>query len=217
MITSTNPLTLTLWRDHEEELLQTPGIAMGSRPVGAADPADLAAELYRDGARRVTLNEPVDLSDSRGPATVVARLLLLSQLTSWGMVVDWEVRLEADLEAWSLLSHLYPPRTVSGATSAEHIRDRWRHGFYLCKCVWRQGPGFVEVRDRRAGSLARFVIDEPDYLRAIERLSAGCPADEVPAPVLDDLVREGLAGRVGDLAWWIPYRVRRWPPSALVV
>jgi hypothetical protein len=165
----------------------------------------------------VALDGPIDLSGNPGTATVVARLLLLGQLTSWALVVDWEVRLGADPESWRLLSHLYPPRVVLDAVDADHVRDRWRQGFYLCKCIWRQGPGFVEVRDRRAGSLARFIIDEPDYLRAMERLSAGCRADEVPAAVLADLVSEGLAGRVGDLAWWIPYRVRRWPSAALVV
>lgn len=217
MMTGGDPVTLTLWRDHDEALVRMPAIAMGSRQVDPRDPADLAAALYREGVRRVALDEPVDLSGGRPPAVVMTRFLLLCQLTSWGLVVDWEVRLGADPEAWRLLSHLYPPRAVLDAADGEHLRDQWRRGFYLCKCVWRQGPGFVEVRDRRAGSLARFIIDEPEYLQAIDRLSAGCRVGEVPEAVLDDLVGEGLAGRVGDLAWWVPYRVRRWPPSALVV
>ena len=216
-MSGTDPLTLTLWRHHDEDLLGLPAISMGSRRVGTDEPADLAATLYREGARRVALDVPVDLSGNPGTASVVARLLLLGQLTSWALVVDWEVRLGADPQSWRLLSHLYPPRAVWDTTGTAGVREQWREGFYLCKCVWRQGPGFIEVRDRRTDSLARFVIDEPDYLRTIERLSKGCRADEVPAAVLDDLVSEGLAGRVGDLAWWIPYRVRRWPSASLVV
>jgi hypothetical protein len=217
VITDTEPLRLTLWRDHDEELVRMPAISMGSRPAGTGDPAELAASLYRDGVRRVALDGPVDLSGGQPPATVVARLLLLAQLTSWALVVDWELRLGADPDGWRLLNHLYPPRVVRGVETAAQVRDDWRQGFYLCRCVWRQGPGFVQVRDRRAGSLARFVIDEPDYLEAIDRLSAGCPTGQVPPEVLDDLVGEGLAGRVGDLAWWMPYRVRRWPSTALAV
>jgi hypothetical protein len=217
VITDSVPLRLTLWRDHDEELLRIPAISMGSRPVGTGDPAELAAALYRDGVRRVALEGPVDLSGGQPPATVVARLLLVAALTSWALVVDWELRLGGDPAGWRLLNHLYPPRVVAGADTTTQIRDDWREGFCLCRCVWRQGPGFVEVRDRRAGSLARFVIDEPDYLQAIDRLSAGCPAAQVSPGVLEDLVNEGLAGRIGDLAWWMPYRVRRWPPAALVV
>jgi hypothetical protein len=217
VVTGTDLLTLTLWRDHDEELLRMPAISIGRRPVGTDDPAELAAALYREGARRVALDGPIDLAGGQRPATAVAWLLLVSQLTSQGLVVDWDVRLDADPQRWRLLSHLYPPRAVLGPAGAEQITEQWRREFYLCKCVWRQGPGFVEVRDRRAGSLARFIIDEHDYLQAIGRLSAGCPADEVPAAVLAHLAEEGLVGQIGDLAWWIPYRVRRWPSPGMVV
>jgi hypothetical protein len=213
----TDTMTLTMWRDHDEELIRLPSMSASSRRVGGGDPAELAAGLYRDGIRRVALDAPVDLSGGTAAGSVVSRLLLLGHLTSWGMVVDWDVRLGADAEVWQLLNHLYPPRAVLDAAGADGIRDRWRENFYLCKCAWRQGPGFVEVRDRRAGSLFRFVIDEPDYLEAIERLSVGCRIGDVPAAVLDDFASEGLAGKAGDFAWWIPYRVRRWPSPALVV
>jgi len=43
------------------------------------------------------------------------------------------------------------------------------------------------------------------------------PTAAVPAHVLEAFLAEGLAGQAGDLAWWIPYRVRRWPWPALMV
>ncbi|MEO3798289.1 DUF5825 family protein [Nonomuraea sp. B10E15] len=216
-MTAPGSLTLTLWHHHDQELLRLPAVAMGSRRVGAGDPpAELAATLYHQGVRRVALDRPVDLTDRQGAATVVGWLLLLTELTSWALVVDWDVRLGPALENWRLLSHLYPPRAVLDSAGGD-VGDDWREEFYLGKCMWRQGPGFVEVRDRRPGSLARYVIDDVDYLRAVDRLSSSCRADQVPAAVLDDLVSEGLVGQVGDIAWWMPYRVRRWPWGGMVI
>jgi len=46
---------------------------------------------------------------------------------------------------------------------------------------------------------------------AIDELLAGAPADDIPASLLRDLTDAGLVGRVGRSAWWLPYRVQRWP------
>jgi hypothetical protein len=208
-------LTLRLWRDHDEELVRLPAVSLGSRQVDLASPDEAAVALYRDGVRRVAVDAPVDLTGP--PRAAVDRLLLVGQLTSWAIVVDWQLRPADAGSHWPSLSHLYPPTAILGTDDADDIRERWRRRFYVCRCIWRQGPGFIEVRDRRAESLTRFVIDEPDYLRAVERLSAGCRADEIPAAVLADLAGEDLIGRAGDLVWWLPYRVRRWPSAALLV
>jgi hypothetical protein len=192
-------------------------MSLGTRRVDSAAPGDLATALYRDGARRVAIDCPVDSTGGTDARTAVSQLLLLNELTSWGIVVDWSIVVDGTSDAWRLISHLYPPSEVLGHSDGALVRAEWREGFYVCKCVWRQGPGFVEVRDRRAGSLSRFVIDDPDYQAVIARLVPGCGVDEVPAAVLDDLVGEALAGRVGERAWWIPYRLRRWPSPALTV
>jgi hypothetical protein len=145
-------------------------------------------------------------------------MLLLAELTSWGIAVDWEVRLGSDPEIWRSFNHLYPPRAVLDVADDSEIREQWATTFYLCKCIYRQGPGFVQVRDRRTGgSLYRFTLHDPAYLDAVEKLAAGCPVEDVPAPVLDALVNESLAGRAGQLAWWLPYRVRRWPWPSFAV
>ncbi len=209
-------LSLTLWRDPDEELLELPGIRIGTRPA-EGDPAELASQFYDEGVRRVALSQPVELGGGMDKRTLVWSMILLRELTSWGIVVDWRLRPGEHSEVWQRLNHLYPPAELVDQPDAPAILAEWRETFYLCKCMFRRGPGFVEVRDRRAGDLSRFVIDDPDYLAVIDKLIPGVAAAEVPESILREFVDEGLAGLAGDLAWWLPYRVRRWPWPSMIV
>jgi hypothetical protein len=210
------PLTLLLWRDHDVDVLAEPGMAVGEMPA-TGDPIGLAADLYRQGVRRVGLSRPVDLTHGMDHRTLVWAMILLRELASWSVAADWQLRLGAHIDIWQRLNYLHPPTDLLDEPEADEILRTWRETFYLCKCVYRQGPGFVEVRDRRNGSLSRFVVDDPAYLAAIDTLLGGAPADELPAEVIDVFVDEGLAGQAGDLAWWLPYRVRRWPWPSMIV
>ncbi|WP_373283796.1 DUF5825 family protein [Nocardia tenerifensis] len=59
------------------------------------------------------------------------------------------------------LSHLHlPDRSEQPADSAE--LDAWWEAFYIGRCCWRQGPGFIQVRDRRRGPLAKYTITGHD-------------------------------------------------------
>jgi hypothetical protein len=210
-------LTLTRWRDSDEDALAVPGIALGPLRAGG-DPAAAAADWYEAGVRRVALDRPVDLADATDPAALVWTMVLLRELTSWSVAVDWELVLGPDTqELWRRLNHLTPPAALPGHQDADTALAQWRETFYLCKCAYRRGPGFVEVRDRRDGPLSRFVIDDPAYLSTMDALLPGARAADLPADILDAFVSEGLAGQAGDLAWWLPYRVRRWPWPSMIV
>lgn len=209
-------LVLTTWRDHDDAVLDVPGIRLGTEPLGPDVTADVA-RLFAAGARRVALDRPVDLSGAMPPETIVRAMVLLRELTSWGMVADWELAVGPHTDVWQRLNHLHPPRTLLDHPEAEEVLTEWRDTFYLCKCVYRHGPGFVQVRDRRTGQLARFTIDDPVWVAAIEPLLAGTRAADIPVEVLGGFVEEGLAGRAGELAWWLPYRVRRWPWPSMIV
>jgi hypothetical protein len=214
-------IALTLWRDHDHDVLDLPGIAMGVRvPAAGPDEPDTAAVvsgLYHDGVRRVAFHQPITLVPGADPATIMRAMVLVRELTSWGIVVDWELCVGDNPDVWLRLNHLYPPTAIPDHPEQAAVLAEWRDTFYLCKCVHRKGPGFVQVRDRRAGDLARFTIDDPGYLAALDTLLDGAPAADVPPEILRAFVDEGLAGVAGDLAWWIPYRVRRWPWPSLVV
>ena len=216
-------ISVTAWRDLDDEARTLPGMALGTidLPAATGGTGETCDGLWRMGARRVALHEPVDLS-ADGPAAArraVDLLCLVRELTARAVQVDWDLRLPADggAEQWKLLSHLHPPRRIDGAPDADAALYAWRTHHYLCKFVWRQGPGFVQIRDRRWGELRRFTTDEPAYHAAIAALDPGTGHHEIPPPVLADLTGEHLVLRVGDLAWWLPYRVNRWLQEAMAI
>ena len=218
-------ITLGLWRhcDPPQAIPHVPDIFwQGTSTLEASDdPEQFAAALYGDGIRRVQLEGLVDLSGAAAEADVIPRLALLAALTSWGMAVEWDVRFGADSGVWVSFSHFVPPARLEFAgldsSAAEQPLASWREQFYLGKCLYRHGPGFVQVRDRRDATLHRFTIDEPDFLAAVERLSTGCPARDVDPDILDAFVAEALVALIGQNAWWMPYRVRRWPWPSFAV
>lgn len=212
-MTSHGTVTLSLWRDYKDEARRLPGMHLGTVAVTGDGPGS-AREFYRSGVRRAELVTVADLSSDAEPASVVRILDLVRELTAWGIVVDWRVRLIDAPACWPMLAHLYPPREVDGLVGADRLRSDWADGFFLGKCQYRKGPGFLEIRDHRAGVLNRIIIDEPDYIAAVDAIRDTAEARGVPAAVMADLVAESLVLRVGDLHWWAPYRPRRWaqPP-----
>ncbi|NEA64027.1 DUF5825 family protein [Streptomyces sp. SID12488] len=208
--------TVTAWRDHDEAANELAGMRLGSQDVDGSG-GDAARRLFDAGARRVVLPRPVDLTDETDAAWAVRALSFVGDLTSLAIAVDWQVRPAAGPDAWIPLSHLHPPTAVLGVPDPDGTLRRWRDGYYICKCIYRQGPGFIQVRDRRRGELRRFTIDEPEYRAAIELLADGAPVDAVPTAIVDDFLQEELAARLGEFLWWMPYHVRRWPQAARVI
>jgi len=196
---------VVLWRDYSR-----PETLLGNRSVHSSA---VAAEFYAEGARSAELPDLVDLAG--GPDAVTVRALaLVREMTAWGIAVQWRVRLPDNAEMWPALSHLHPPAEV---VDHAEIRDQWRATYHFCKCVDRHGPGFVEIRDFRSGRLRKIVIGDPRYREAIEDLRDGRPLADLPAGIARELAAAGLVGVVGDSAWWLPYRVRRWPLASDII
>ncbi|MEV5428041.1 DUF5825 family protein [Streptomyces sp. NPDC052701] len=221
MSTTLSPPAVLAWRDYDPAACELPGMFLGE--LALSGPLEGESErLWRLGARRVRLPGTVDLAGGTGPgraAGVVAALSLVRDLTARAVLVEWDLRLDpaAAADDWQVLSHLQPPRRVEGLAGSGEALRAWRRGHYLCKCLWRKGPGFVQIRDRRWGELRRFTADEPEYERTIERLAYGAPADSVPAAVLEDFRGEKLVLDVGPLAWWVPYRISRWLQESMTI
>ncbi|QUI29677.1 hypothetical protein H9W91_01440 [Streptomyces alfalfae] len=209
--------TLLAWRDYDPAACALPGMSLGEVPL--TGPArGQAARLWDLGARRVRLPAPVDLTASADPGAVLYGLSLVRDLTARAVMVEWELRLAPGAgESWRALSHLQPPAALQGPADAEESLRTWRRGHYLCKCLWRKGPGFIQIRDRRWGELRRFTADEPEYEEAIGLLDHGAPADTVPRAVLDDFRGEQLILELGPYAWWLPYRVSRWLQQSIAI
>jgi hypothetical protein len=202
-----------LWRDYDPVVRYRPGMRLGTRTLAGAW-RQSATELYEAGARCVRIAEPVTIC---GNVSVQSgrTLVLIRELTSHGFAVEWRAVCRDGCVALRRLNHLYPPIEVAGAPE-EATRD-WRATFFPCKCVCRRGPGFIEVRDRRLGSLEMFTIDDPRHIAAIEAISEGVAADEVPPDVRCDLAEADLLAEHAGYLWWLPMRVRRWPFPSMAV
>ncbi|MCS0605373.1 DUF5825 family protein [Streptomyces sp. LP11] len=219
MAPSTPPPAVLAWRDHDTEARSLPGMSLGRIPLGTE--AATAERLWAMGTRRAELEGPVDLV-APGPEAARAaldRLRLIRDLTARAVQVDWDLRLPEDHadQVWKVLSHLQPPRDLTGPSDPATALHAWRTRHYLCKLVWRQGPGFLQIRDRRWGDLRRFTADDPRYPDAVTRLGQGCHHTDVPADILAELTEEHLVLRVDTLAWWLPYRVTRWLQEAMAI
>ncbi|MEV0326829.1 DUF5825 family protein [Micromonospora echinospora] len=93
--------------------------------------------------------------------------------------------------------------------------------FRLGLCYYRQGPGFLGVRDvRDPAESAVYVLDEPPLREAFLRCLTPQRLDDWPAQgqaAAEELIAEGLLLRRGGLAVTLPYRMRVWPVPATAV
>ncbi|MFF7475033.1 DUF5825 family protein [Streptomyces sp. NPDC008092] len=194
-----------------EDLLTAVAAARPQGPVG-----DRVHDLYGSGVRCVALDEPVSLR-SPGPRDLRA-LDFVRIATARGLLVRWHLRAgRRALPALTAhdLSHLQPPLSLDGPRSAERLAQ-WNSRFYIGRCVWRRGPGFVQVRDRRDGVLQRYDLIRPEYAEAVPLLEKQQP-EAVDPEVLAALRAERLLLTFGGQDWWAPYLMDRWPVPSMVL
>jgi hypothetical protein len=203
--------TVEMWRDPAARDL--PGSALG----GMALPLPLTTtvpELYRSGKRCFRLGEPVRLC-ADAPPGAVEMLVLVRELTALGAAVAWTASCDDDCVSDRKFFHLFPPAAVQGARNSVAIQ--WRERYLPCMCVFRRGPGFAEVRDRRRGTLEILTLDDPGTFPVIGKMLDGVAVSEVPDQDRETLRQAGLIAEQGGLAWWLPARIHRWPNPAMVV
>lgn len=209
--------SISAWREYDETvaaLRDSMSLGNWALTPGTRVSAD---DLFAAGARRVTFHEVVD-TDNADAAATVRVLTLIRDLTACGIVVGWELR-SAVGQDWRELSHLYPPASVivDGGPDGADPQAEWARGYLMTKCVARRGPGLLQVRDRRFGNLRKITIVRPDYLAAIAALEYGAPAGYVSVGILRELRAQRLVGMAGDIAWWLPYRLRRYAFAPRVI
>lgn len=116
----------------------------------------------------------------------------------------------------TLLWHLPPPSRGAGAAAG-----RWREAFRPALCYYRNGPGFIQVKDvRDPRCAARVILDHPAHLEAFRScLAPARISDLTPAvkTVVDQLAAERLILVLGGYATTLPPRLRRWPVPAHLV
>lgn len=207
------PVVAELWREHDQDIRHAPGMYLGVRKLVPG--VGVAQRLYGDGARCVDLPELVDLADIGQLSGAISAISLIRDFTSLGIKVRWRARLYTE-GSWQWLSHLWPPEELLGIND-RGAASEWLRTHYVGKCFFRRGPGFIQVRDRRHGHLARFTIDEHDYIESIPRLLYGGSTNSIAPHVLASYGNEHLVLHLRDRAVWLPYQVRRWPRPSIVV
>lgn len=204
------------WRDYTDEAVRGGWSEICREFLRPEEVPMQARALYERGARRVKLERPVDLSCTDGADLACTQLEFVRELTGLGVVVDWELALGGGEATVFELCHLFPPNRIwdGGSKTGDELAD-WCKEFYFGKCMYRHGPGFIQVRDRRRQKLELFTIEDPAYLSVIKKLGSGCPRAGLPNDVIDSLEAEHLACVIGDWRWWAPFRCRRWPVPAM--
>jgi hypothetical protein len=208
--------TIRLRRDYARVTLDLPTMGMGTMPT-APDGCWGVEELFDRGVRHVEIDEIVDFTEPEAGRSAATALVFIRDLTALGLVVSWRVRLPDGMHVPVLLGHLYPPAQVLGPAYGDEIAQMWDRKFYLGRCFWRQGPGFIEVRDRRSARQMRITIEDPNRLEAIGDMTQPVLAATITPSILDEFTHTGLVHRLGDWVWWTPYRIRRWPSPPLAV
>ncbi|MFD3536868.1 RiPP maturation radical SAM C-methyltransferase [Streptomyces sp. NPDC058664] len=174
-----------------------------------------AEDWYRDGVHLVRFSHPVDLVGG-DTAQNVASLCLIRELTGQGIAIEWTLNANEQFQ-WRDLDHLHPPTHIDGIADAQAVRQQWTDDFHLCRLFYRRGPGFVQIRDHRFDGLRRLTLPGQEAMDLVARLEDGAQIDSLPDRLVASLAEARLIGTVGDLVWWLPYRVQRWPTPAMSV
>lgn len=205
--------TLQVWRDHDAAALRLGEFMRVDSLPPAEDAGLLAASVFDSGGRFVVVGEVVDF-DALGAAAAARFIALLRELTSYGIAVEWRLRVTPGGTRWRDLWHLCPPCEVQlPAGSAEQAWEFWRNHFYYGLCVMRRGPELIEVRDRRSGKLRCVRYASPLHRAEIARLEQGAPAAAIAPEVLAEFEAARVVLAIGDMRVWLPFRYRRSPLS----
>jgi hypothetical protein len=197
------------WRHNAPAWRHTARTALGTVPV-SGPPIEVARTLDAAGAKLVEIDEVIAADAVSGGAHHLWLLSVVRELTARAIDVSWVLGADVLTEAgWRAFSHLVPPREILGADPL--VLASWRQRHYIGRCMYRKGPGFLQIRDRRWDELRSLVLDEPAYLAAVAGLADLGGDQAVPRRVRDAFIEERLLVPVGERYWWAPYRLRRWP------
>ncbi|MEV0124011.1 DUF5825 family protein [Streptomyces sp. NPDC050703] len=181
----------------------------------APDRPDLPDVLpHRFEGHHVVVAEPVPLG--AGGRSTARAVQFLRECQSHALTVTWSLpeadavlRAPADVDfALRHLHHLPPP---DGPAASEEWRSACAYGrFYH-----RQGPGFVQVKDRRAPDAAvRLTLDHPDLVATFRTCLRPTALDDLGGTgreAVSVLAAEGLVLVTRGWAVTLPPRIRHWP------
>jgi hypothetical protein len=197
--------------------VRTPCRLVLDLPIEALPPWHLLDRLVLVGVAELVLPSPMLLTP-RAPGPTLGFLRFLRDASAFGVPLEWRAgAIELDGGTLQLFSHLLPPGVADGAES-EDVR-RWRRDYAFGRLSWRQGPGFVIVKDTRPRTRPfRLILDDAASQRALLRLQAPTSL----ALLTDDereqaggLETEGVVLVLDGTGLSLAGRIRRWPISCV--
>ncbi|MFD0691979.1 DUF5825 family protein [Actinomadura fibrosa] len=204
-------IKVTLWREYTAAAGEIPGMLLGDALAGDGTATATALRFSEQGARRVDSRDPVDVRTGADLGHAVKQLALVRELTRIGLAARWTLESDDDFPV-ELLQHLYPPSAVAPGGGGE-AAGRWRGSYRYGSLLYRKGPGFIHVRDARAGAARRPTLGRQPHLDAVRILDQGAPRESVSPAIADVLLRHRLVMEIGPYLWWLPYRLHRWPDT----
>jgi Family of unknown function (DUF5825) len=173
--------------------------------------ADLAALANTT----VAAGEP--LVFGRSVATDLALLHLLREATSHAVRLRWTL---AGVPSLPLRTHIHliPPIGGAGDAAAAHARE-WAAGYRYGACYYREGPGFVTIKDvRPGGEPVRMTIrDGAGHFLAMSRARDESDLAAQTAALLGTAEQAGLLIRHSGRLLILPYQIRHWPVPCVAI
>lgn len=205
-------MKITLSRDSAPAHARHPALAGLDRDAAWSGDRDVE-RFFTEGTRRVEVAEPIVFEDE--PGVTQARheidwIQFLQDAASHRLVVEWTLDWRREPRDLDALVHLPPPREL-GTDSSDALApsvSAWRRRHHYGMLFDRRGPSFRQVKDRRFGAVNAFLIDDSDWLDALDIAAGGSSADTV-LPLLGPAMEERLLMSFGPLVVWLPYRLRR--------
>lgn len=186
-----------------------------SHPTAPTHAGDLPA-ITPDLAYRVVEPGTV-LTFGRSPAEDLDLLRYLREVTSHAVRLRWRL---AGVPLFPLHTHVHLVAPCGGVDAdAAGYALRWTAGYRYGSFFYRQGPGFVLLKDVRPDSEdARLTIDEgAEHFLAMAGARTVHDLEPAARDLVDTVEEAGLLLRVDDRILVLPYRMRHWPVPYLAV
>ena len=153
----------------------------------------------------------ITLPFGRSPAEDLDLMLRLREATSRTVRLRWILGGLPCLPQRSHI-HLVPPRGGLDPATDAYARG-WQAGYRYGGYYYREGPGFVMVKDVRPGAEPRRLTIAEGCEHFLAMAGARAVDDLGPAAtgLLEVAEQEDLVVRLGDRLLVLPYRLRHWP------